>query len=243
MAVYGKQRGAGGGESGWFGYMRNLFQGQTGLSQLAWSPAVELDFADGALSTGNRGFQVSGTGAAAAQLTSGAGGGVVKVTGPTSAGGFADWCDSSVGPYLLAADSQTKRWMVGCRVAIGQAPASGSKLSLGVLIAGSTYTGLGFVGAQTTWQYVRGGVLANITNTGKTIVVDSTGVSGYLSMYVGNFDLTNVQYCIDVAGGAASVVAEAVTNLPTGKVAPYFTNQGTAGDIYFFDKVCMYVEL
>lgn len=240
MAVYGRQSGSGGSESGWFGYMRNLFQGQTGLSQLAWSPAIEFDFADGAQNTAVRGFQLSGTGAAATQQA--LPGGVIKVTGPTAAG-YADWTNSGVGPYATVSNARTKRWMVATRVAVGTAPASASKVCLGILAAGGTFVGLGYVGAQTAWQYVRGSTPANIASTGKTIAVDSTGATGYVSMLLANFDLTSVTYNVDVTGGASQVAVEAVTNLPNGVVAPYFFNEGTAGDIYFLDKVCMYGEL
>lgn len=227
----------------WFGYMAVYFQQQTGLAPLAFSCMLEKDFADGNLTAAQQGMQISGTGSAYtySQTPSGA----IKCAGPSSGSGYCDWANSPQGAssWPNIPNVRTKRWITAFRATVGKTPTSGSSVNFG-LYAGSTYVGLGYVGAQTNWQYVRGSTPANITDTGSAISVDSTGGTGYRTMFVANLDLSHVTYNIDVLGGAANVNVEAITNIPSSAAYPYVYNEGAgAGDIYYLDKVIVCVEL
>jgi hypothetical protein len=230
----------------WFGYCKTLFQQYTGLSPIAWSSIYENDFATtsngvGATNAGD-GFQASGAGAVAVYTN--LVGGVVKATGSSGAG-YCDWTsNTSAAGWQTIGNLRTKRWAVAYRISIGTTPAAASRITAGVFSSTNVISGLGYSGAQANWQYCRGAAPTNIADTGQPITVSAGGTTGYLTIIMGNFDLTNVSYIIDAVTSVTLVTAEAVSNLANGGAQAYIWNEGTgASDVYHIDKALVMTEL
>ena len=223
------------------GYFTALFQQRTGLSPLLITSYAEDFLYQATMQPADYSAFPSGTGAAAAWIAT-TGNGIMKLTGPTTGAGQCDWSTSvrTAGPYPLIANVRTKKWLAAYRVACHAAPDANSQVSIGIQ-SGTTFFGLGYVGAAANWQYVRGtdGSVANVTDTGKAI---DSGGSQYLWMYLYN-DGTNIKMCPDVVGAVAEATAEASTNVPSGTGSAYLYNKGPgAGDIINFDAVVVCAE-
>lgn len=209
-------------------YFSQLFQNKTGLSPLSIVPYVSnftnyTDNVIGAAGSGAQGGAISGTGAAAGYNT--LGNGIITLTGPTSGAGFADLSTGMGGGHNQIANARTKKWLVAFLIANGHAPGAASESVFGILVNGATYVGIGFVGALSTWRYVRGagGAVTSIADTG--LAIDSTDLV-YKWMYVRN-DATNIIVCPDVLAGAPEQTVEASSNIGALTACPYFTVHGT----------------
>ena len=214
-------------------YFGQVFQNLTGLSPLQIVPYVSnftnyQDNASGGAGSGSQGGGSGGTGASVAYNATG--NGIITLTGPTSGAGFADLTNSQAGNNQIT-NARSKKWLVAGWVANNHAPGAASETSLGLIVNGATYVGMGFVGAVATWRYVLGtiGAMTNVADTG--ITIDNTG-NVYKWFYLRS-DTTSLFLCPDVLAGAAEQTVDVVGSLPNTAARPYFSVHGAGAS----DKV------
>jgi hypothetical protein len=224
------------------GALKALFQQTTGLSPYAWAEMPLLSFGSTSfIATGAQGMGFEGSAGTTFAVGNLGKGGIVKATGNAS---FADWTPSgNQTAWTTIPNVQTKRWMVAYpQVCIGTTPASTSAISAGIFCS-SNYVGLGYTGAATNWQYIRGTSITNISDTGVAIATDATGATNYICPVIGNFDLTHLGYIQNALVSRTIVNAEVITNLPSAEAIPYFGNESTASNIYYLGTPLVCVEL
>lgn len=226
----------------WFDYMKAVFVTKTRLNSIQWSASITDDLTIGATAAGNS--LLTGSGSSANSLgTPNTSGGAVGLIGPSTGTGISAWIKGGSGTPTEFTNARTKRWMLAFRMAGASTPGSYTAMQAG-LQAGGSYFGIGFSGASPgTWRYCRGATVGTmLVDLG--VAYDGTGTV-YRSMYVGNFDLTNVIANANV-GISADVTCEASSNLPTAGGYPDIRVQAltsaAASDQLNIDKVIFCCE-
>lgn len=227
----------------WFGMCQNAFATATGLDKSLFTEVARSKTGDSSQGTGSTwgGFQLAGT--STAVYTNLGMGGIVQAD--ASATGYADWAMAGGTLWQAIPNVRTKRWAVFYRLTIGSTPAANSKFSAGIYTGGGTpYVGLGYAGAVSTWRAGRGAeaMATVVVDTGVAITVSAGGTAGYRTISIGNVDLTNWSYNMDVAASSSYSAVEAVSNLPNLAATPYIRNAGTDPLRYYHNRAVAYVE-